>query len=121
MIVVADGGEGIDDETAQGLFEPFTRGTSGRRNPQSSGLGLAVSHRLGDSMCEWVRRLWSWPAPGGRLMLGAYRSHSRSVAPTNVTSMLTECGLEVVGSSSGGEEPITRFAWTDGQRAGLPA
>lgn len=71
-----------------------------------------------DSICEWVRRLWSWAAPGGRLILGAYGGRSSSVTPADVASVLIACGFEV-GSSGGGDEPITRFAWTDGPTEAL--
>ena len=48
-------------------------------------------------MWEWVRRLWSWLARDGRIILGAYGSSSRSVSPTHVASLIIDCGLDVVG------------------------
>lgn len=70
---------------------------------------LAPEHLL----CEWIRRLWSWVEPGGRLIVGAYGSRSQGFSPTDVNSVLTGCGFEVAASSSGGEGPITRFVWAD--------
>jgi len=64
-------------------------------------------------ICEWLQRLWAWVAPGGRLILGSYGSHSRRMTPDNVESVLVRCGFEVAGSSSGGEGPIARYAWVD--------
>lgn len=63
-------------------------------------------------MCIWIRRLWTWVAPGGRLILGSYGSQSRRAAPDDVEAVLVRCGFEVAGSSTGGDGPISRFAWT---------
>ena len=73
-----------------------------------------------DMMCEWIQRLSELVAPGGRLILGSYGSHSRGIAPDDVAGHLTRCGLEVAGSSNGGDGPITRFAWADKQDEPIP-
>lgn len=62
---------------------------------------------------ELVQRLASWVEPGGRLIMGYYGSKSRGIAPLEVAPMLEQSGLRVAGSSSGGDGPITRFAWAD--------
>lgn len=40
-------------------------------------------------------------------------SESRRPAPDDVQAMLVRCGFEVAGSQSGGDGPLTRFAWAD--------
>jgi SAM-dependent methyltransferase len=50
-------------------------------------------------------------APGGTLVLGDYGSVSRGVAPRDVAALLAGFGYEVAGAASGGEGPVTRFAW----------
>jgi signal transduction histidine kinase len=50
-IVCADDGRGFDTTDALTLFEPYVRGTTGRRlRPGGSGLGLAISRGLARSM-----------------------------------------------------------------------
>lgn len=66
-----------------------------------------------DLWCEWVHRLYSWVAPGGRLIVGSYGSRSRGYPPVDVTRVLKECGLEAADSSAGGEGPLTCFTWAD--------
>jgi two-component system sensor histidine kinase KdpD len=44
-VAVEDTGEGIDDETAQRMFERFWRGESSRTSP-GAGLGLAIARGL---------------------------------------------------------------------------
>lgn len=61
--------------------------------------------------CDWIRRLYDWVEPGGRLIMGSYGSRSRAMPPIDVTPVLESCGLRVRGSSVGGEGPVTRFAW----------
>lgn len=63
--------------------------------------------------CEWLRRLHRWVEPGGRLIIGSYGSRSRGEPPVDVTRVLEDCGIEVSGSSAGGEGPVTRFAWAN--------
>ncbi|NQV08139.1 class I SAM-dependent methyltransferase, partial [bacterium] len=70
-------------------------------------LDLSPSDLTGD----WLRRLYSWVLPGGRLIVGAYGSLSRRRYPEPVAQVLQEAGFAVAGSSAGGEGPITRFAW----------
>ncbi|HUT57793.1 MAG TPA: class I SAM-dependent methyltransferase [Phycisphaerae bacterium] len=57
-------------------------------------------------------------APGGRLIVGAYGSRSRGIPPVQVGELLTSLGFGVAGGASGGEPPITRFAWIDADRHG---
>ena len=45
-LVFSDNGEGIPNEYRQRIFEPYHRGESGTAEPQSIGLGLAVSRQL---------------------------------------------------------------------------
>ncbi|MCZ6505767.1 MAG: GAF domain-containing sensor histidine kinase [Actinobacteria bacterium] len=45
-LVFSDNGEGIPNEYRQQIFEPYHRGESGTAQPQSIGLGLAVSRQL---------------------------------------------------------------------------
>jgi SAM-dependent methyltransferase len=65
--------------------------------------------------CEWLQRLHGWVEHGGRLVVGFYGSRSRGLWPIDVARVLEDCGLQVSGSSAGGEGPMTRFAWTDGK------
>lgn len=62
--------------------------------------------------CEWMERLIRWVEPGGKLILGSYGSRSRGIEPVDVRSVMSECGLPVEGTSSGGEPLISRFAWS---------
>lgn len=64
-----------------------------------------------DLWCEWLRRLYGWVEPGGRLIIGSYGSQSRGQLPEHVGEVLPECGFDVAGSSSGGQGPVTRFGW----------
>jgi trans-aconitate methyltransferase len=62
---------------------------------------------------EWLSRLYSWVSPGGRLIVGSYGSRSRKIAPVAVAALMERHGFDVVGSSDGGEGPMTRFAWVE--------
>ena len=64
-----------------------------------------------DLSCAWLRRLLEWVEPGGRLIIGSYGSRSRNRAPLDVAQVVRGCGLAVAGLASGGDPPITRFAW----------
>lgn len=65
-------------------------------------------------LAEYVERLVNdYVEPGGRLIVGAYGSRSRAVEPFDVASFLASMGLRVSGASSGGDPPVTRFAWVD--------
>jgi SAM-dependent methyltransferase len=57
-----------------------------------------------------VRRM---VAPGGRLILGAYGSRSRNIPPLDVEGFLKSLGFTVAGSATGGQPPVTFFAWMD--------
>lgn len=60
-------------------------------------------HRLLDRLVE----------PGGRLIVGNYGSRSRGTPPLPVADLLASFGLPVAGQSSGGDPPVSRFAWVD--------
>jgi signal transduction histidine kinase len=60
-VAVEDTGEGIDDETAQRMFERFWRGESSRTTP-GSGLGLAIARGLVEVQGG---RIWTERRPGG--------------------------------------------------------
>lgn len=45
-ITVADDGTEIDDELAEHIFEPFTRGDKARNTAGGSGLGLSIAYRI---------------------------------------------------------------------------
>jgi hypothetical protein len=51
--------------------------------------------------------------PGGRLIVGAYGSRSRGLAPLDLAPLLASLGLPVAGTASGGADGITRFAWVE--------
>ena len=72
-------------------------------------LDLAPDHLA----CAWLGRLARWVTPGGRIIIGSYRSRSRAIRPADVSSTLEECGFVVTGSSTGGDPPIANFAWAD--------
>ncbi|MHA7965897.1 sensor histidine kinase [Paenibacillus sp. CAU 1782] len=46
MIVFADNGEGMDEETRERLFERYYRGTDTESSPEGTGLGMAVTKAL---------------------------------------------------------------------------
>jgi SAM-dependent methyltransferase len=52
-------------------------------------------------------------APGGRLIVGAYGSRSRGLAPFAIAEFLRAHGFAVRGTSAGGNPPVTAFAWID--------
>ena len=67
-----------------------------------------------DYLAEYVDRLMDRAVgEGGRLILGAYGSRSRNLAPFDVGRFLESHGHVVAGSSSGGSPPISLFAWVD--------
>lgn len=61
----------------------------------------------------WLERLAGWVTPGGRLIIGSYGSRSRRTSPVDVASVLSNCGHSVAGAATGGDPPITSFAWAD--------
>lgn len=65
-----------------------------------------------DLWCEWLSRLSTWVEPEGRLIIGSYGSRSRAIEPVDVRRVMESCGLLVLGSSGGGDPPLTRFAWS---------
>ncbi len=66
--------------------------------------------------CQWLSRLCRWVEPRGRLIIGSYcgrGTNQRAPSdPVDVAEVLKLCGLEVSGSSDGGDPAVTRFAWT---------
>lgn len=66
-----------------------------------------------DMWCDWLVHLASWVEAGGRLIIGSYGSRSRLASPVDVEQVMKDCGLPALGSSSGGQPPISRFAWIE--------
>ncbi|MCI0438996.1 MAG: class I SAM-dependent methyltransferase [Chloroflexi bacterium] len=65
-------------------------------------------------LADWLNRsLESIVAPGGRLIVGAYGSRSRGIPPFDIAGFIEAMGLEMAGASTGGEPPLTAFAWVD--------
>jgi len=64
-----------------------------------------------DLWCEWIEKLLGWVESSGRLIIGSYGSRSREIEPVDPGEVLARCGVEVVGRSSGGQPPVSRFAW----------
>lgn len=70
-----------------------------------------------DYLAEWIRgALERIVAPGGRLILGAYGSRSRGTPPFDIAGSIESAGLRVGGTATGGEPPITVFAWIDNEK-----
>jgi SAM-dependent methyltransferase len=66
------------------------------------------------SLREYVFRLLERAVePGGRLIVGSYGSRSRNEPPLDIAAVLESFGLKVGGRASGGDPPITAFAWLD--------
>jgi 2-polyprenyl-3-methyl-5-hydroxy-6-metoxy-1,4-benzoquinol methylase len=71
-----------------------------------------------DFLQEYIRRLLArYVAPGGRLIIGAYGSHSRREAARDITQDILAAGVRPLGSSLRGDLPVSRVAWL----TGLPA
>ena len=70
---------------------------------------LAPVGLLGD-LC---RRLQQWVRSGGRLIVGDYGSRSRGIDPQDMRLVMTNLGFEVAGASTGGDPPVSSFAWVD--------
>jgi protein-L-isoaspartate O-methyltransferase len=51
--------------------------------------------------------------PGGRLIVGSYGSRSRAPPPLPIAETLASYGYAVAGQTTGGEPPVTAFAWID--------
>ncbi|MFN7973548.1 MAG: tetratricopeptide repeat protein [Acidobacteriota bacterium] len=72
-----------------------------------------------DALARQVKRLLKVAvAPGGRLILGAYGSRSRGLAPFDLAGFLAAHGFRVAGTSQGGSPPIAAFAWIDAPPGG---
>jgi len=52
-------------------------------------------------------------APGGRLIVGDYGSHSRGISARDAAALLHSIGLTVAGSAKGGGHGVARFAWSE--------
>lgn len=52
-------------------------------------------------------------APGGRLIVGDYGSHSRGIPARDVAAILRTSGLPVIGEATARSVHQTRFAWTE--------
>jgi len=52
-------------------------------------------------------------APEGRLIAGSYGSRSRDIPAADVAEALGAVGFTVVGTASGGDDAVARFAWAD--------
>ena len=61
------------------------------------------------------RLLDEYAEPGGRVILGAYGSHSDAAPPFDIARFLREEGFEVAGTASGGDPVVTAFAWLGGR------
>jgi 2-polyprenyl-3-methyl-5-hydroxy-6-metoxy-1,4-benzoquinol methylase len=67
-----------------------------------------------DYLRQYLHRLVGrMVTPGGRLILGAYGSRSQKLAPFDVRGFMISQGLPVVGWTTGGNPPISLFAWID--------
>jgi SAM-dependent methyltransferase len=51
--------------------------------------------------------------PRGRLIVGSYGSRSRAKPPLPIAETLASYGYAVAGQTTGGEPPVTAFAWID--------
>ena len=62
----------------------------------------------------YLRRLLARAvAPGGRLIVGDYGSHSRDISARDAAALLRSIGLTVAGSAEGGSHEVARFAWSE--------
>jgi SAM-dependent methyltransferase len=65
-------------------------------------------------LAEYVHRVVQrMVAPGGRLILGAYGSKSGNTPAFDVGGFLKSLGFNVAGSATGGQPPVSSFAWAD--------
>jgi hypothetical protein len=61
---------------------------------------------------DYLRRLLSLAVDAhGRLIVGMYGSRSRGILPIDLAGHLRSLGFRVQGTASGGQPPITVFAW----------
>jgi SAM-dependent methyltransferase len=51
--------------------------------------------------------------PHGRLIVGSYGSRSRATPPLPIAETLASYGYAVAGQITGGQPPVTTFAWID--------
>jgi SAM-dependent methyltransferase len=67
-----------------------------------------------DYLAELLTRVFKRAvAPGGRMIVGAYGSRSRGVAPLDIADFLELHGWQVSGQSAGGTPPVSTFAWLE--------
>jgi trans-aconitate methyltransferase len=65
-----------------------------------------------DMLAEYVERLLErLVEPGGLLIVGSYGSRSRATPPLPIGELLAGFGHQIAGQATGGEPPITAFAW----------
>lgn len=64
-----------------------------------------------DLRCELLDRLYRLVEPGGRLILGSYRS-SAGEEPVRTEAVIEACGFELGGTATGGRRDASLFAWT---------
>ncbi len=60
-----------------------------------------------------LRLLGRAVAPGCRLIVGDYGSHSRGISARDAAALLRSIGLTVAGSAEGGSHGVARFAWSE--------
>ena len=66
----------------------------------------------GEYLRSFVERLLGGAvASGGRLIIGAYGSHSRQEAPLDIARRLAALDFRISGESAGGDPVLSRFAW----------
>ncbi len=72
-----------------------------------------LSHCVPDSYLEdYLEHLITHVvAPGGKLIVGDYGSHSHKISPTDFQERLGKTNLIVQGVVEGGEPPMSSFAW----------
>ncbi len=74
-----------------------------------------------DLLAPYVRRLLQRVvAPGGRLIVGAYGSNSKSEPARDVAAALAASDFTLAGIASVGALPIAAFAWLDNRRGEAP-
>jgi two-component system sensor histidine kinase KdpD len=61
-VTVTDEGPGLTGQDMERLFEPFVRGSAGRRAAAGTGLGLAITRGL---LAAEGGRVWAERAPSG--------------------------------------------------------
>jgi signal transduction histidine kinase len=76
-VAVEDTGDGVDEQTANQMFERFWRGEASRTSP-GSGLGLAIARGLVEAQGG---QIWTEPRPGGGARIAFTLPVTKSTAP----------------------------------------